>query len=49
MGANMNISKIDPTPLWHREIKIFGSHAYEKTYPDLKVNTLNYLENLKSI
>ena len=42
----MKLSKIDPTPIWHREINLIGSHAYEESYPDLKQKTLKYLEGL---
>ena len=45
-GTNMKLSKIDPTPIWHREINLIGSHAYEESYPDLKEKTLKYLEGL---
>ena len=42
----MHLSKIDPTPIWHREINIVGAHAFEETYHDLKESTLKYLEKL---
>lgn len=45
-GTNMKLCKIDPTPIWHREINLIGTHAYEETYPDLKEKTLKFLESL---
>ena len=45
-GMNMNLSTIDPTPIWHREINIVGTHAYSETYPELKDNTFKYMESL---
>ena len=38
----MKLSKIDPTPIWHREINLIGTHACEESYPDLKEKTLKY-------
>ncbi len=46
VGQNMNSCKIDPTPIWHKEISLFGSHAYDRSYPDLDNITFKYLEKL---
>ena len=45
-GMNMQTAKFDLTPIWHRDIKIFGAHGYKKRYPKSKQETLNYISQL---
>ena len=46
VGMNMKLVKIDPTPIWHRNIILKGSHHYKFKYDDLKKNTMEYIQDL---
>lgn len=46
VGMNMNYVKIDPTPIWHRNLKIKGSLDFKYKYPDIKKPTLKYIHDL---
>ena len=43
---NMNYVKIDPTPIWHRNLDIKGSLDFKYKYPDIKKPTLIYIHDL---
>ncbi len=45
-GMNMNYVKIDPTPIWHRNIKIKASMDYKYKYSEFKKTTLKYIHDL---
>ena len=46
VGMNMNYVKIDPTPIWHRNLDIKGSLDFKYKYPDIKKPTLIYIHDL---
>ena len=43
---NMKNIQFDPTPIWHRNLKISGAHGYKKKYPKFKLDTLAYISQL---
>ena len=45
-GMNMKNIQFDPTPIWHRNLKISGAHGYKKKYPKFKLDTLAYISQL---
>jgi 2-desacetyl-2-hydroxyethyl bacteriochlorophyllide A dehydrogenase len=46
VGMNMNYVKIDPTPIWHRNLNIKGSLDFKYKYPDIKKPTLVYIHDI---
>ena len=46
LSMNMIKIKIDPTPIWQRNLKIYGHEGYQFKYPKQKKNTLQYIHDL---
>lgn len=45
-GMTMQNTELDPSPIWHRNLNIYGSHGYKLKYPSLKLDTFDYIAEL---